>query len=197
MLKGINFEIKQATNNCSGGCIGKWEKYTFVHYGRIKCAEQKESIVENEDIYLMSDDELTSWRGKNIGYLFQNIQMSSALTVRENLMFAREFGNDKSIDVEMMLDRFGLKEVAESLPGRLSGGQKRRAMIASVLVRKPKIILADEPTNDLDHIWAEQIIEYLEKEVQPEGALVLVTHDLKWAERAKIKYKMEEGRIYR
>lgn len=56
--------------------------------------------------------------------------MSSALTVRENLMFAREFGNDKSIDVEMMLDRFGLKEVAESLPGRLSGGQKRRAMIA-------------------------------------------------------------------
>ena len=152
---------------------------------------------KNEDIYLMSDDELTSWRGKNIGYLFQNIQMSSALTVRENLMFAREFGNDKSIDVEMMLDRFGLKEVAESLPGRLSGGQKRRAMIASVLVRKPKIILADEPTNDLDHIWAEQIIEYLEKEVQPEGALVLVTHDLKWAERAKIKYKMEEGRIYR
>ena len=152
---------------------------------------------KNEDIYLMSDDELTSWRGKNIGYLFQNIQMSSALTVRENLMFAREFGNDKSIDVEMMLDRFGLKEVAESLPGRLSGGQKRRAMIASVLVRKPKIILADEPTNDLDHIWAEQIIEYLEKEVQPEGALVLVTHDLKWAERAKIKYKMEEGCIYR
>ena len=197
VLKGINFEIKTGDYIALEGVSGSGKStLLYIMAGLMRPTEGK-VLWKNEDIYLMSDDELTSWRGKNIGYLFQNIQMSSALTVRENLMFAREFGNDKSIDVEMMLDRFGLKEVAESLPGRLSGGQKRRAMIASVLVRKPKIILADEPTNDLDHIWAEQIIEYLEKEVQPEGALVLVTHDLKWDERAKIKYKMEEGCIYR
>ena len=197
VLKGINFEIKTGDYIALEGVSGSGKStLLYIMAGLMRPTEGK-VLWKNEDIYLMSDDELTSWRGKNIGYLFQNIQMSSALTVRENLMFAREFGNDKSIDVEMMLDRFGLKEVAESLPGRLSGGQKRRAMIASVLVRKPKIILADEPTNDLDHIWAEQNIEYLEKEVQPEGALVLVTHDLKWDERAKIKYKMEEGCIYR
>ena len=197
VLKGINFEIKTGDYIALEGVSGSGKStLLYIMAGLMRPTEGK-VLWKNEDIYLMSDDELTSWRGKNIGYLFQNIQMSSALTVRENLMFAREFGNDKSIDVEMMLDRFGLKEVAESLPGRLSGGPKRRAMIASVLVRKPKIILADEPTNDLDHIWAEQIIEYLEKEVRPEGALVLVTHDLKWAERAEIKYKMEEGRIYR
>lgn len=178
VLKGINFEIKTGDYIALEGVSGSGKStLLYIMAGLMRPTEGK-VLWKNEDIYLMSDDELTSWRGKNIGYLFQNIQMSSALTVRENLMFAREFGNDKSIDVEMMLDRFGLKEVAESLPGRLSGGQKRRAMIASVLVRKPKIILADEPTNDLDHIWAEQIIEYLEKEVQPEGALVLVTHDL-------------------
>ena len=197
VLKGINFEIKTGDYIALEGVSGSGKStLLYIMAGLMRPTEGK-VLWKNEDIYLMSDDELTSWRGKNIGYLFQNIQMSSALTVRENLMFAREFGNDKSIDVEMMLDRFGLKEVAESLPGRLSGGQKRRAMIASVLVRKPKIILADEPTNDLDHIWAEQIIEYLEKEVQLEGALVLVTHDLKWAERAKITYKIEEGCIYR
>lgn len=197
VFKGINFEIKTGDYIALEGVSGSGKSTLLYIMAGLMRPKEGKILWKNEDIYLMSDDELTSWRGKNIGYLFQNIQMSSALTVRENLMFAREFGNDKSIDVEMMLDRFGLKEVAESLPGRLSGGQKRRAMIASVLVRKPKIILADEPTNDLDHIWAEQIIEYLEKEVQPEGALVLVTHDLKWAERAKIKYKMEEGRIYR
>ena len=168
VLKGINFEIKTGDYIALEGVSGSGKStLLYIMAGLMRPTEGK-VLWKNEDIYLMSDDELTSWRGKNIGYLFQNIQMSSALTVRENLMFAREFGNDKSIDVEMMLDRFGLKEVAESLPGRLSGGQKRRAMIASVLVRKPKIILADEPTNDLDHIWAEQIIEYLEKEVQPE-----------------------------
>ena len=170
VFKGINFEIKTGDYIALEGVSGSGKSTLLYIMAGLMRPKEGKILWKNEDIYLMSDDELTSWRGKNIGYLFQNIQMSSALTVRENLMFAREFGNDKSIDVEMMLDRFGLKEVAESLPGRLSGGQKRRAMIASVLVRKPKIILADEPTNDLDHIWAEQIIEYLEKEVQPEGA---------------------------
>lgn len=171
VLKGINFEIKTGDYIALEGVSGSGKStLLYIMAGLMRPTEGK-VLWKNEDIYLMSDDELTSWRGKNIGYLFQNIQMSSALTVRENLMFAREFGNDKSIDVEMMLDRFGLKEVAESLPGRLSGGQKRRAMIASVLVRKPKIILADEPTNDLDHIWAEQIIEYLEKRSSARGGI--------------------------
>ena len=143
VLKGINFEIKTGDYIALEGVSGSGKStLLYIMAGLMRPTEGK-VLWKNEDIYLMSDDELTSWRGKNIGYLFQNIQMSSALTVRENLMFAREFGNDKSIDVEMMLDRFGLKEVAESLPGRLSGGQKRREMIASVFVRKPKIILAD------------------------------------------------------
>ena len=177
VLKGINFEIKTGDYIALEGVSGSGKStLLYIMAGLMRPTEGK-VLWKNEDIYLMSDDELTSWRGKNIGYLFQNIQMSSALTVRENLMFAREFGNDKSIDVEMMLDRFGLKEVAESLPGRLSGGQKRRAMIASVLVRKPKIILADEPTGSLDRKNKEIVMRLLKKLQKENKTILMVSHD--------------------
>ena len=95
---------------------------------------------KNEDIYLMSDDELTSWRGKNIWIFISKYSDVECVDSTWKFDVCAWIGNDKSIDVEIDACRFGLKEVAESLPGRLSGGQKRRAMIASVLVRKPKII---------------------------------------------------------
>ena len=197
VLKNVSLEVKAGDYIALEGVSGSGKStLLYIMAGLLRPTEGK-VYWNDKDIYQMSDNELTSWRGKNIGYLFQNIQMSGALTVRENMKFVREFGNDKNVNIEEMLEIFGLTEVADSLPGTLSGGQKRRAMIASVLIRKPQIVLADEPTNDLDHEWAGKVIEYLKKVVQPDGALVLVTHDLKWAEKAEIKYKMEEGSIYR
>ena len=89
VLKGINFEIKTGDYIALEGVSGSGKStLLYIMAGLMRPTEGK-VLWKNEDIYLMSYDELTSWRGKHIGYLFQNIQMSSALTVRENLMFAR------------------------------------------------------------------------------------------------------------
>ena len=149
-----------------------------------------------KDIRTMSAKEIAEWRGKSIGYVFQNTQMAKALTVRENIVFAARFGNDQTSNPDQIIRDLGLEEAADKLPGKLSGGQRRRAMIACVLVRNPKIILADEPTNDLDREWAGKIVDYLRSKVTDDTALVLVTHDPTWADKADIRYEMIGGKLF-
>lgn len=154
-------------------------------------------LFQGQDIYSLSDDALSAWRGKYVGYLFQNIHIAQALTVRENMMLARTFGNDGEADIDAMLHALGLSESADKLPGRLSGGQKRRAMIGCVLIRKPQIILADEPTNDLDAEWAARIMALLQEQIQSGRTLILVTHDPRWADTAPVRYSISNGRLTR
>ena len=96
-----------------------------------------------------------------------------------------------------ILDILGLNEIADHLPGQLSGGQKRRAMIGCVLIRRPQILLADEPTNDLDAYWAGRVIDCMRGQVQDRGVLILVTHDRKWADTAVTRYTMSSGKLTR
>ena len=148
-------------------------------------------------LFDMSDRELSVWRGKKAGYIFQNAQIAKALTVRENLLFARNFGNDRNADIEQLLSDLGLTDAADRISGQLSGGQRRRAMIGCVLIRKPDLILADEPTNDLDSEWSGKIIQYLRDTVTDQNAVVLVTHDERWVSQATVRYSMREGQLER
>lgn len=152
---------------------------------------------QGQDIYSFSDDDLSAWRGKYVGYLFQNIHIAQALTVRENMILARTFGNDREADIDAMIQVLGLSEVADKLPGHLSGGQKRRAMIGCVLIRRPQVILADEPTNDLDAVWAARVMELLQEQVRLGRTLILVTHDPRWADAAPVRYSISDGRLKR
>lgn len=173
-------------------------KSTLLHIlgGLLKPTTGK-VLFRGRDIYSMKDTERSEWRGKQVGYLFQNIQMVQALTVLENMILARKFGNDKTADVGKILDILGLNEIADHLPGQLSGGQKRRAMIGCVLIRRPQILLADEPTNDLDAYWAGRVIDCMRGQVQDRGVLILVTHDRKWADTAVTRYTMSSGKLTR
>ncbi len=141
------------------------------------------------------DDQLTEWRGKHVGYLFQNIQLARALTIEENIQLAAKLSkNDlKKYDIttEQILDRLGLKERRDFLPYQLSGGQKRRAMIAVTWARYPQIILADEPTNDLDDFWAEKVMNLFTEWTAAGKAVVLTTHHARWADIADKKYKIK------
>lgn len=148
-----------------------------------------------KSIYAMSDDELTSWRGKTVGYLFQNVQMVQALTLRENIELARRYGNSPQADIDEILELLDLTKLQNRLPSQLSGGQKRRGMFAVTLARSPKIILADEPTNDLDNRSSQKIIDILQNAAQKGKAVVLVTHNWEWAQKAQRLYKMENGTL--
>lgn len=154
--------------------------------------------IEGTDVSGLSDDQLSELRADRIGFLFQDSGMIQALTLRDNLRFAQRLGRGKGQDVrdvDALLERFGLSDRANFLPGQLSGGQRRRAVAARSLIHSPSLILADEPTNDLDRHWAEEIIRILQEEAARGAGVVMVTHNSVWSQMARRRCRLEEGRL--
>ena len=146
------------------------------------------------DVSKFSDSEKSAFRAKKIGFLFQDSTMIQALTLRENLIFTQSVGGKKDIKkVDKLLYQFGLEDRADFFPHQLSGGQRRRAMAARCLIHEPELILADEPTNDLDEHWSEEIIRILKEQTQKGTAVVMVTHNSRWAGMANRRCRLEEG----
>ena len=122
--------------------------------------------------------------------------MIQALTLRENLLFTQGVGGKKDPKlVDELLCRFGLEDRADFFPHQLSGGQRRRAMAARALIHDPKLILADEPTNDLDEHWSEEIIRILKEQIEKGTAVVMVTHNARWAGMATKRLRLEDGAL--
>ena len=122
--------------------------------------------------------------------------MIQALTLRENLIFTQGVGAKKDLKkVDELLYRFGLEDRADFFPHQLSGGQRRRAMAARCLIHEPELILADEPTNDLDDHWSEEIIRILKEQTEKGTAVVMVTHNARWASQATRRLRLEDGML--
>jgi len=149
----------------------------------------------------MSDDALSRLRAGNIGYVSQNIQLAQALTVEENIRFAQKIakkcGSDAGtmVPVDEIIAHLGLTEKKDELPRHLSGGQKRRAMLAVTWARNPQLLLLDEPTNDLDDHWSNVVMELLDRWHEDGKTLLLVTHNQEFAGRAKKRYHLVNGKV--
>lgn len=152
-------------------------------------------FIDGKDINNISDKELTEIRRNKIGFIFQDTNLIQALTIEENLIFIQSITNNEKDfkKIKELLIYLDLWERRNFLPSELSGGQRRRAMIASTLIKKPLLILADEPTNDLDDYWANKVIDLLSDTVNNGTSLVLVTHHKKWAKKAKSKFEFKKG----
>ena len=149
---------------------------------------------EGQDVSAFGDGQASEFRAKKIGFLFQDSTMIQALTLRENLIFTQGVGGKKDPkQVDELLYRFGLEDRADFFPHQLSGGQRRRAMAARALIHNPKLILADEPTNDLDEHWSEEIIRILKEQTEKGTAVVMVTHNSRWASAATRRLRLEDG----
>ena len=147
-----------------------------------------------QDVSAFTDGQASEFRAKKIGFLFQDSTMIQALTLRENLIFTQGVGGKKDPkQVDDLLYRFGLEDRADFFPHQLSGGQRRRAMAARALIHNPKLILADEPTNDLDEHWSEEIIRILKEQTAKGTAVVMVTHNSRWASAATRRLRLEDG----
>ena len=125
-------------------------------------------------------------------------ELIQALTLRENLIFAQQVGGKKADKdkVDELLMEFDLLDRGDFFPHQLSGGQRRRAMAARCLIHNPLLILADEPTNDLDGIWAEKIIQMLKREASRGAGVVMVTHNTHWAKQANRRCYLEDGALF-
>lgn len=152
-----------------------------------------------EDPFALDDTQLAAFRNRRIGFVFQDHHVLPQCTVLENVLIpalAETGAPDRSARARRLLERVGLPDRLDSFPAELSGGQRQRVAIARALINEPQLVLADEPTGNLDHDTAGEVGDLLAELTQSEGlTLVVVTHDAAFARRFGRLYRLEQGRL--
>jgi len=157
-------------------------------------------FLENEKVSAMEDDELSRVRNRHMGFIFQSFHLLPRKTTLENVLLPRNYHEDglREVDRERAMDllaRVGLDDRLDHRPNELSGGQQQRVAIARALINEPRVVLADEPTGNLDSRTSDAILDLLQ-ELNREGqTIVMVTHELGIAKRASRQIFMQDGRI--
>ncbi len=155
--------------------------------------------VEGQEVSALDEERLARWRGRAVGIVFQFFQLLPTLTALENVMLAMElsgrFRGERRERALACLADLGVRELASHLPSELSGGEQQRVAIARALANDPPLLLADEPTGNLDSATGARIIDYLAEFNARGKTILLVTHELPLAARARRIVEMRDGRI--
>lgn len=153
-------------------------------------------ILDGEDISTLNSRNLTTIRRDKVGLVFQQFHLVPYLTALENIMIAQYYHSmPDEAEALAALDRVGLKDRAKHLPSQLSGGEQQRVCIARALINYPMLILADEPTGNLDEANANLVLEIFQKLHKEGHTIIMVTHDPEVAELAQNRIVLEHGRI--
>lgn len=195
-LKNINISVQQGEFVAIVGASGSG-KSTLLHLlGGIDKPTDGNVIVDGSDIYTFSEKELAVFRRRKVGFIFQSYNLIPVLTAEENMTMPLLLDN-REVDqkyFEELLAILGLKDRRNHLPSELSGGQQQRVSIGRAMVYKPSIILADEPTGNLDSKSSKEIIELLQYSVKKyHQTLIVITHDLKIASAADRVITIDDG----
>jgi len=151
-------------------------------------------------IHTLNEDELAAWRGKNLGIVYQSFELMPTLNLIKNVMLPQDFAGSYRplISKEKALELLDLVEIAEhayKIPAHISGGQKQRVAIARALINDPLVIIADEPTGNLDSVTAEKILQIFENLVERGKTVVMVTHDESFAPRFTRRLQIVDGEL--
>ena len=198
VLKNINLKTKKNESISIVGESGSGKTSLIMLAGGLEKATSGKIFFEDQEISKMSEDEVSKIRRKNIGIVFQSFYLIPNYSAVENVALTLELNNLKNPKerAKELLDRFGLKNRFNNLPSQLSGGEQQRVAIARAIAMKPKLILADEPTGNLDSENSQMIADILFKYIKEEkSSLIMVTHDPKLANKAKRKIKIKDGKI--
>jgi putative ABC transport system ATP-binding protein len=199
VLKGISLEVFKNEYVALMGPSGSGKSTLMNILGCLDSPTSGRYILNGEDVSKMEDDDLADVRNKEIGFVFQQFNLLPRLTAAENVALPLIYnGTSKKIRTEhalAMLDRVGLADRSHHKPNELSGGQNQRVAIARALVNNPSIILADEPTGNLDSKTSVEIMHIFDK-IQAEGnTVILVTHEEDIAEYAHRIIRLKDGVI--
>jgi putative ABC transport system ATP-binding protein len=153
------------------------------------------------DLNNFGENKMALWRGRNVGVVFQFFQLLPTLTVEENILLAMDFvgkipGSTRRVRARELLELVGLNDQAAKLPSALSGGQQQRAAIARALANDPPIVLADEPTGNLDSETSAAVADLFHDLIRQRKTLLIVTHDEKLASRAHRVIQLKDGVIF-
>ena len=198
-LKGLNFEIEEGSYTAIMGPSGSGKSTLLNILGCLDRPTAGAYILGNEDVAHMADKELSGVRGARIGFIFQSYNLIQQLNVIENihvpLFYQGKDISDYYDHCEKLAQKVGLGDRLGHRPMELSGGQQQRVAVARSLVNEPLMLLADEPTGNLDSTTEQEILDILD-ELHAEGrTLVVVTHDDAVAERANRIIHLKDGRV--
>ena len=195
VLKGVNLEIYKNEFVVVLGESGCGKSTMMNIVGGMDFLTDGTLTIEGKDFSHPSDAELTRYRREYIGFIFQAYNLMPNLTALENVQFIAELVKDP-MDAAEAIDKVGLSARANNYPGQMSGGQQQRVSIARAIVKRPKLILADEPTAALDYTTSIEVLSVIEDIVRNQGATVMmVTHNPEIAKMADRVVKVRSGRI--
>lgn len=199
VLKGITFDICAGEFVAIMGHSGSGKSTLMNTLGGLDRPTSGKYILAGEEVSKLSDDELARVRGKTIGFVFQNFNLLMKRTIADNVsmpLLYQGVGRKECYERAcQMIERVGLKGYADRLPSQLSGGMQQRVAIARALINNPKIIMADEPTGNLDSQTSDEIMEMFQS-LNKEGiTIILVTHEPDVAMYAKRLLRIADGVI--
>ncbi|HSX05840.1 MAG TPA: ABC transporter ATP-binding protein [Candidatus Saccharimonadales bacterium] len=200
-VSGISLKVPDGQFASVVGRSGSGKSTLLSLLGALDKPTSGSIVVGEHDITQMGDHELIDYRCRSIGFVFQNYNLVPSLTALENVMLPMEFANvPKAARLErahQLLHEVGLEpDQMHRKPARLSGGQQQRVAIARALANKPKLILADEPTGNLDSTTGKMIFDLLHELSRKENTtIIVVTHDLEIAGKTDTTFRLDDGRL--
>jgi len=198
-IKGLSFEIEPASFVSFVGPSGSGKTTLLNLIGCLDSPTSGHLTVAGTEVASLDRPEGATFRGKNIGFVFQDFNLIPVLTVFENveyplLMVAGDGARERRERVETLLEAVGMIDQGRKYPSQISGGQKQRVAVARALVCRPKLVLADEPTANLDHDTAFMVINLMKfMKADRQTAFIFSTHDPKIVDEAEIVYTLEDG----
>lgn len=202
ILKGVSFEVKQGEFLSIVGPSGNGKSTLLNMITGIDRPSSGEIVVTGQRVDRMSEDRLAAWRGEHVGIIFQFFQMLPALSLLQNVILPMDLAgkyqrHERRERAAHLLDIVGLSDQLHKLPSAVSGGQQQRAAIARALANDPALIVADEPTGNLDSRTSQDVFALFSEVVAQGKTVLMVTHDKELAQRVPRVVEILDGRITR
>ncbi len=196
-LDEVSFSISSGEFLAVRGPSGCGKTTLLLTAGSLLRPSTGQLSLDGQDPYMLSSEMRSRMRARKIGFVFQQFHLIPYLTVRQNIMApSLALPAKEAVQrTQELVSSFGLDDRAGHVPAQLSTGQRQRTALARALLNKPKIILADEPTGNLDEDNSDIVFDYLSKYVSDGGCVLLVTHDVRAAAHATKTLQMSQGRI--
>ena len=198
-VDGVNIKINRGDFVAITGPSGSGKSTMMNLVGALDLATKGDIYLDGENIEEMEESELAQIRGRKIGFIFQSFNLIPTLTAKENIMLPMMFQDyteeEREERAEELLKQVHLEHRKEHLPKELSGGERQRVAIARALANNPEVLLADEPTGNLDSKTGKDIIQMFISLNKQGKTIIIVTHDPEIAKHAKKIIKLRDGRI--